>query len=65
MKYYFMKTLCLFAVILSATSIYASDFNVENEDGVTIHYNIVSEELSTCEVTFQGQDETPHHPCLL
>ena len=57
MKYYFMKTLCLLAVILSATSIYASDFNVENEDGVTIHYNIVSEELSTCEVTFQGQNK--------
>ena len=51
MKSYLLKTILLLAVLYSATTIHAHDFEAVNEDGVTIYYNIISTTNNTCEVT--------------
>ena len=48
----YLKTIFLSAAaLLLATTAHAYDFSVDNEDGVTIYYNLVSASDKTCEVT--------------
>ncbi|MBR3530564.1 MAG: leucine-rich repeat domain-containing protein [Bacteroidaceae bacterium] len=54
MKSYLLKTILLLAVLYSATTIHAHDFEAVNEDGVTIYYKIISTTDKTCEVTYKG-----------
>ena len=58
MKKYFAKSFLILAVLFSANPIYAYDFCEVNEDGVTIYYNIVSEDNKTCEVTAMEEGRT-------
>ncbi|MBQ2181884.1 MAG: hypothetical protein II400_06520, partial [Bacteroidaceae bacterium] len=46
-----LKSIFLLVALSVATNLFAYDFNVENADGVTIYYNILSESDKTCEVT--------------
>ena len=51
MKTILRKTFLSAAALLLATAVHAYDFSVDNEDGVTIYYNLVSPTDKTCEVT--------------
>ena len=49
----------LFAALMlffAAQTSNAHDFEAQNEDGVTIYYNITSSTDLTCEVTYEGTD---------
>ena len=50
MKTFLRKIFLLAAALLLATAVHAYDFSVDNEDGVTIRYNILSASDKTCEV---------------
>ena len=50
MKTILRKIFMLAAALLLATAVHAYDFSVDNEDGVTIRYNILSASDKTCEV---------------
>ena len=51
MKTILRKIFLSAAALLLATAVHAYDFSVDNEDGVTIYYNLVSPTDKTCEVT--------------
>ena len=58
-----MKTNLLTSILLIATcfvaqNISAYDFSAENNDGVTIYYNILDEQDKTCEVTAKEERST-------
>ena len=50
----FQKFLLLMLALSVSISVDAYDFEVANEDGVVIYYNIVSEADKTCEVTYRS-----------
>lgn len=54
MKDFLTRLVMSVAVTLSATSIHAHDFCMENEDGVTMYFNILSSTDKTCEVSRNG-----------
>ena len=47
------RTLITLMVVFTSIQAFAYDFAEENEDGVTIYYNIISQEDKTCEVTYK------------
>ena len=51
-----LRKLMLIAVLLTGSNVFAHDFEVQNSDGVTIYYNIISATDLTCEVTYKGSD---------
>ena len=51
MKTILRKIFLSATALLLATAVHAYDFSVDNEDGVTIYYNLVSASDKTCEVT--------------
>lgn len=51
MKKYLLSSILLIAASFVTQSISAYDFSEENEDGVTIYYNVLNENDKTCEVT--------------
>ena len=54
MKTILRKIFLSAAALLLATVVHAYDFSVDNEDGVTIRYNILSASDKTCEVAGVG-----------
>ena len=61
MKTNYFKTICFLATCFVAENISAYDFGAINEDGVTIYYNIISEEYKTCEVTYEYSTESYYY----
>ncbi len=47
-----IKELLAFIALICSTTLWAYDFSAENDDGVTIYYNITSSSERTCEVTY-------------
>ena len=58
MKTNLLTNIFLLAAFFVAQNISAYDFSEENEDGVTIYYNVLNENQKTCEVTWmqEGRD---------
>lgn len=52
MKHHLITAIIMALFLVPITS-HAYDFSAVNDDGVTIYYNILSEEEKTCEVTYQ------------
>ena len=53
MKKYLLSNILLVAAFFVAQNISAYDFSENNENGVPIYYNVLSEADKTCEVTWK------------
>lgn len=56
MKQKLVKLLMLIVVLLTDSRAFAYDFEAQNSDGVTIYYNIISEDDKTVEITYMNND---------
>ena len=54
MKHKLLQCLMLIATLLTGITAHAHDFEAQNNDGVTIYYNIISSTDKTCKVTYAG-----------